>query len=88
MRRIFYVSLLSAGIGLADDRPEPRQIKVKALPVVGVPVAPGNKCVIPLLPVTPPGKDFKIREVQPDLKKSAPMPEYKGLPVCPVAPGR
>lgn len=69
--------------------PELLQINVKALPVVGVPVAPGNKCVIPLLPVTPPpGKDFKLREVRPDLKKSVPMPEYKGLPVCPVAPGR
>ncbi len=69
--------------------PEPRKITVARPPAWTVQVPPSNECAIPLLPVTPPsGTDFKLRKAEPDLKKVAPLPQYKGLPVCPVAPGQ
>lgn len=91
MRRIFCICLLTAASGWAQDspdKPEPPRITVNArLPTMRVQVPPANGCAIPLLPVTPPGsKDFKIRQSTPDLKKVAPMPQYNGLPACPVAP--
>lgn len=46
-------------------------------------VLSGQKCAVPLLQAdSTKGAEPKVKQVTPDASKTAPMPEYKGLPPC------
>jgi hypothetical protein len=87
MRGACILLALVAASAIAQDAPAAKpferpvfNVTPEKLPVL--PVATSTHCgTIKILPV-PADTDFKLKQVNPDTSKLAPMPQAQGLPSC------